>query len=181
MVLQVWVVTGCTRYSLEVAGAVTSRPLPPPPGHPHLHELITRQHTRVSSQRFLLYFILLSSLSLSLSLFSLFVLPLHLVSLICKSSILSFSLATDLLTTCYARFIFSLVVTLSIHDSRYVSIVVDREKSVNSSRGIFQRGSVLSLLFKFSRRESCGNCGKNRACVGKRKKRNWKNVGIENF
>lgn len=57
MMLQVWAATDCTLYSRGVAGAITLRPLPPPPDHLHLHELITRQHTRVSLQRFLLYFI----------------------------------------------------------------------------------------------------------------------------
>ena len=155
MVLQVWVVTGCTRYSLEVAGAVTSRPLPPPLGHPHLHELITRQHTRVSSQRFLLYFTLLFS-----SRFLFFSLPSLIFSLICKSS---FSRDSDLLTTFYARFIFSLVVTVSIHDSRYVSIVVVRFDLVDF---------LLAYRPVVGEREKCNQ---------RFWRANWRNIGIGNF
>lgn len=53
--LQVRVVTGCTRYSRGVAGAVTSQPPPPPPVHRRQHGLITRRLTRVSLQRLLLH------------------------------------------------------------------------------------------------------------------------------
>lgn len=92
--LQVWVVTGCIRYSLGVAGAVTSQPLPPPLDHPHLHELITRQHTRVSLQRSLLILSPLFNRSLSLFLFVIF------SYFYCESSA-----SIDLLTTCWVLFL----------------------------------------------------------------------------
>lgn len=113
MVLQVWVVTGYTRYSQGVAGAVTSLPLPPPLDHPHLRELTTRQHTRVSLQRFLLYFT--SPLPFCLSLF---ILP-FVASRVFPPIIYSRDWSPyNLLREIY----FQLVATLSIHHSRYIII-----------------------------------------------------------